>query len=141
MSAWGTEGEASDEPSSEPPAERAPLAPTDARQPSGDRTGRPAREPEPTPDWLRSSPDPDAPVPPDRDPVAVVAVACGFLGIVIFGLLFAVVTAVLGAWAGQRARDTGRTYELPFLAIGLAFVDGAVWIALHLLIDAPAWIG
>ncbi|GAB2472506.1 hypothetical protein [Jatrophihabitans fulvus] len=96
---------------------------------------------EPVPDWLRSTPDPDAPEPAERDPVAVLAVASGFVGIVLFGLLLAVVTGVLGAWAGQRARESKRSYELPYLALGLAFVDGVVWVALHLLFDIPSWLG
>lgn len=132
---WGTSGSSESSGSSEPSGDD----PATARETPVRRSRQ--RIEEPTPDWLRSTPDPDAPVPTDRDPVAVVAVACGFIGIVVFGLLLAVVTAVLGAWAGQRARETGRTYELPFLAIGLAFVDGAVWVALHLMFEIPQWLG
>lgn len=63
--------------------------------------------------------------------MAVTAIGCGLLGLVAFGLLLALVTAVLGAWAGQRARDAGRSLENAYIALGLAVLDGVVWLVLH----------
>ncbi|SHG29279.1 hypothetical protein SAMN05443575_1938 [Jatrophihabitans endophyticus] len=76
-----------------------------------------------------------------RDPVAVAAVAAGFAGILVLGLLLALVAGILGAWAGQRARDARRSLELPALALVLAAVDGVVWIAVQASFDVPHWIG
>ena len=78
---------------------------------------------------------------PAPDMVGVAAVAVGFVGIVVFGILAALVAGILGGWAGQRARDAGRSMELAYLAIILAGVDGIVWIALHLLFDIPVQLG
>jgi hypothetical protein len=74
---------------------------------------------------------------PPTDPVAAAAVVSGLLGIVVFGLLLVLVTAFLGAWAGQRARDAGRSLENAYLVLGLAVLDGAVWLVLHFLFDLP----
>lgn len=93
------------------------------------------------PEWSTAFPDPARPRPTGQDPVAVIAVGAGFLGIVFFGILAAVVAGVLGAVAGQRARESGRSFELPYLAFGLAFVDGVVWLVMQTLFEVPIWIG
>ena len=79
--------------------------------------------------------------PTPADPVGVLALVAGFVGIVVCGIVFAIVTAILGGMAGQRARDSGRSLETAYLAMGLAAVDGVVWIALHILFDVPLVIG
>jgi hypothetical protein len=85
--------------------------------------------------------DPDRPEPEGQDPVGIAAVVCGYVGVVLFGLLLAVLTAILGAWAGQRARDAGRNLQQAYLALLFAAVDGVVWIALHLVFELPFWLG
>ncbi|MGI8678629.1 MAG: hypothetical protein ACR2LX_08090 [Jatrophihabitans sp.] len=89
----------------------------------------------------RESRHPDAVPPASADPVAVTAVVLGFIGIVFFGILMAIVVGILGSYAGQRAREDRRSLELPFLAFGLAAVDGVVWIVMHLLFEVPIFIG
>lgn len=78
---------------------------------------------------------------PAADPVAVTAVALGFVGIVFFGILMTVVVGILGAFAGQRAREDGRSFELAYLAFLLAGVDGVVWIAMQLVFEVPIFVG
>jgi hypothetical protein len=73
--------------------------------------------------------------PAGGDTLGVVAVALGCLGIVVAGILLAVVTAVVATAAGQRARDAGRSMENAYIAFGLAALDGVVWIVLHLFFD------
>jgi hypothetical protein len=98
-----------------------------------------------TPDDL---PDLSAPNrPPDRDsagnpvtkepadPVAVAALVVGCVGLVVFGIVLAIVTAVLAGAAGQRARERRTSPENAYLAFGLAALDGIVWIVLHMIFD------
>lgn len=75
------------------------------------------------------------------DPVGVVALVFGFVGIVVCGIVFAIVTAILGGMAGQRAREAGRSLETAYLALLLAGVDGIVWIVLHILFELPLAVG
>ncbi len=90
-----------------------------------------------------------APEPSDRttskrppvDPVAAAAVSIGALGIVFFGILAAIVTAILAAEAGRRAREDRRSQENAYLAMALAVIDGAVWLFLHYRFHLPIWIG
>lgn len=108
-------------------------------------SGDPDRLP-PDPDFGRyggpnPSRDPDRPPPSGQDPIAVLAVTVGFVGIVYFGILLAILAGILGAWAGQRARTAGRSFELPYLAFMLAALDGVVWIVLHFLFELPIQIG
>lgn len=99
--------------------------------------------PPPDPDQPGWDPSPElVPTPvTGPDPVGVVAAGVGFLGIVFFGVLLGLIAALLGAVAGQRARESGRSMELPFLGLILGAVDGVVWIALHLLFDVPVPLG
>lgn len=90
---------------------------------------------------VRESRYPDAVAPESADPVAVTAVVLGFIGIVFFGIVMAIVVAIMAAFAGQRAREARRSYDLPFLAFGLAGIDGAVWIVMQLLFEVPILIG
>lgn len=104
---------------------------------------------EPAPDSSASQPSgsqpsgsqPSVPAKPPVDPVAVAAVGIGALGIVFFGIVAAIVTALLAAQAGRRAQADGRPQENAFLAMALAFVDGAVWLFLHYRFELPIWVG
>ena len=84
--------------------------------------------------------EPVVPRPPP-DPVGVVAVVLGFVGIVVFGIALGIVTAIVGSIAGQRAREQGRSLELAYLAMLLAAVDGAVWIVMQILFPVPIVVG
>lgn len=75
------------------------------------------------------------------DPVGVLAVACGFVGIAVCGIVFAIITAILGGMTGQRAREAGRSLETAYLALLMAGVDGLVWIAVHIMFDLPLVVG
>jgi hypothetical protein len=75
------------------------------------------------------------------DPLGTAALITGCLGIVLLGLLLPVVTAVLAASAGSSARQRGRSLENAYLGLGLAALDGVVWIVLHLKFDIPFWLG
>jgi len=69
------------------------------------------------------------------DPLGVAAIVTGCIGIVVLGLVLAVVTGVLAAEAGRRARDAGRSMENAYLGFGLAVLDAVVWIVLHFAFD------
>jgi hypothetical protein len=84
---------------------------------------------------------PEDPAAAGPDLVGVVAVGAGFLGIVVFGIVLALVAGIAGAIAGQRAREAGRSPELAYLAFILAAVDGVVWLVLHLLFEIPIQVG
>lgn len=111
--------------------------------------GRDPGEPvEPRARRVRREPSEPAPVggpedgaPSGVDPVGVAAVVVGLLGIVVFGILAALVAGILGAIAGGRARESGRSYDLAYLAFLLAAVDGVVWLVLHFLFDIPIQVG
>lgn len=108
----------------------------------GPRPNRPHSKPTPHPDDLPPAFDEaEDPAPSGMDPVAIAAVAVGLIGIVIFGILAALIGAILGGMAGQRARESGRSLELPYIALLLAGVDGIVWIALHALFEIPYTVG
>lgn len=69
------------------------------------------------------------------DRVGVGAIVAGCIGLVAFGLVLSIVTALLAVVAGQRARAARRSLENAYIALGLAALDGVVWIALHLMFD------
>jgi hypothetical protein len=80
----------------------------------------------------------DYPPPTDTgDPLGVTAIVIGCIGILVAGVLLAIVTAVLAAAAGRQAREAGRSMENAYIAFVLAAVDGVVWLVLHMLIDLP----
>jgi hypothetical protein len=69
------------------------------------------------------------------DPLGIAAIVVGCVGLVAFGIVLAIVTAVLAAVAGQRARAARRSLDNAYIGFGLAALDGVVWIVLHLLFD------
>ncbi len=71
------------------------------------------------------------------DPLGLTAIVLGCIGIVAFGMVLCIVTAVLAAMAGQEARKDGRSFDNAYIAFGLAAVDGVVWIVLHKLFELP----
>jgi hypothetical protein len=80
-------------------------------------------------------PEPQATERQPADPVGVAAIVSGCIGLVAFGIVLALVTAVLAAIAGQRAREARRSAENAYIGLGLAALDGIVWIVLHLVFD------
>jgi hypothetical protein len=71
----------------------------------------------------------------------VSAFVVGCLGIVVLGIVAAIVTAVLAAEAGRRARADGRSPENSYWALGLAVLDAVVWIALQSMFSLPFLFG
>lgn len=69
------------------------------------------------------------------DPVGVAAIISGCIGLVVFGIVFALLTAFLAGIAGQRARERRTSTENAYIAFGLAALDGVVWLVLHMLFD------
>jgi hypothetical protein len=69
------------------------------------------------------------------DPLGVIAIVCGCIGILVGGVLLAIITGVLAAAAGQQARAAGRSPDNAYIAFVLAGVDGVVWLVLHMLFD------
>jgi hypothetical protein len=69
------------------------------------------------------------------DPVGVAAIVVGCIGLVVFGIVLAIVTAVLAGIAGQRARVARTSAENAYIAFGLAALDGVVWLVLHMIFD------
>jgi hypothetical protein len=67
--------------------------------------------------------------------LGVAAIIVGCLGLVVFGIGVAIVTAVLAGMAGQRARESGRSLENAYIAFALAGLDGVVWLVLHVIFD------
>jgi hypothetical protein len=70
-----------------------------------------------------------------RDPVGIAAIVVGCLGLVAFGIVLAIVTAMLAGIAGQRAREQRRSFENAYIAFALAGLDGIVWLVLHFVFD------
>lgn len=75
------------------------------------------------------------------DPLGVAAIVLGCIGLVTFGFVLAIVTAVVATMAGQRAVREGRSAENAYIAFGLAALDGVVFLVLHYLFDLPAFAG
>ena len=67
------------------------------------------------------------------DAIGVAAIIIGCVGLVAFGVVLAIVTAVLASMSGQRARAAGRSQENAYIAFGLAALDGVVWLVLHMI--------
>lgn len=88
-----------------------------------------------------ADPEPAAAPRPPADPVAVAAVVVGAVGIVFFGIACAIVTALLAAEAGKRARADRRPQDNAYLAMALALIDGVVWILLQYRFELPIWVG
>lgn len=98
---------------------------------------------EPVPGASEDVPGTGDPVEPRKpgDPVGYAAVGLGFLGIVFFGIGLGVLTAILGGLAGQRAREREGSFELAYLALLLALVDGVVWLVMQKLFQLPVFVG
>jgi len=75
------------------------------------------------------------------DPLGTAAIAFGCVGIVVAGIFFAIVTAVLAASAGASARAEGRSLENAYIGLALSGVDGVIWLVLHFLFDIPFLLG
>jgi hypothetical protein len=75
------------------------------------------------------------------DPLGVAAIVLGCIGIVTFGFVLAIVTAVLATAAGQRARAQRRSLENAYLGFGLAVLDAVVFLVLHYQFKLPAFAG
>ena len=65
----------------------------------------------------------------------------GCIGLVTFGFVLAIVTAVVATWAGQRAREQRRSFENAYIAFALAALDAVVFLVLHYMIHLPAFAG
>lgn len=122
-------------------AGRDPSEPSDESQPQRPREDRESTDDMAPPRFPRTVGGPDDGAPVGLDPVAVLAVGVGLLGIVVFGIVAAIASGILGAIAGQRARESGRSFDLPYLAFALAALDGVVWIALHVLFEISYTVG
>jgi len=75
------------------------------------------------------------------DPLGVLAIVLGCVGLVTFGFVLCIVTAVVASAAGQAARRDGRSLENAYIAFGLAALDGVVFLVLHYLFRLPAFAG
>jgi hypothetical protein len=75
------------------------------------------------------------------DPLGTVAIVVGCIGLVTFGFVLAVVTAVLASMAGQRALAQRRSPENAYIAFVLAALDAVVFLVLHYLFHLPAFAG
>lgn len=75
------------------------------------------------------------------DPLGVLAIVLGCVGLVTFGFVLCIVTAVVATAAGQRARREGRSLENAYIAFVLAALDGFVFLALHYMFRLPAFAG
>jgi hypothetical protein len=82
------------------------------------------------------SPDADPePTGGGGDPVGTAAIVVGCIGLVVFGIVLAIVTAILAGVAGQRARERRASFENAYIAFVLAGLDGVVWLVLHLIFE------
>jgi hypothetical protein len=79
--------------------------------------------------------------PPIKDPLGILAIVLGCIGLVTFGFVLAIVTAVVAATAGQQAMKQRRSLENAYIAFGLAALDGLVFLVLHYLFRLPAFAG
>jgi hypothetical protein len=75
------------------------------------------------------------------DPLGVAAIVLGCIGLVTFGFVLAIVTAIVASAAGQSARRAGRSLDNAYLGFGLAALDAVVFLVLHYLFKLPAFAG
>jgi hypothetical protein len=75
------------------------------------------------------------------DPLGVIAIVSGCIGLVTFGFVLAILTAVLATAAGQQAVKQRRSLENAYIAFGLAALDAVVFLVLHYLFKLPAFAG
>lgn len=86
-------------------------------------------------EWGSTYPQVQDEPPLDGDPLGVTAIVIGCIGIVLAGIVLAIVTGVLAAVAGSQARANGKSLENAYIAFGLAAIDGVVWLVLHMIFD------
>ena len=78
---------------------------------------------------------------PPADPLGVFAIVLGCIGLLTFGFVLAIVTAVVASAAGQQAVKQRRSLENAYIAFGLAALDAVVFLVLHYLFRLPAFAG
>ena len=79
--------------------------------------------------------------PPIKDPLGILAIILGCIGLVTFGFVLAIVTAVVAAAAGQQAMKQRRSLDNAYIGFVLAALDGIVFLVLHYLFRLPAFAG
>jgi hypothetical protein len=79
--------------------------------------------------------------PPIKDPLGIAAIILGCIGLVTFGFVLAIVTAIVASAAGQQAMKQRRSLENAYIAFGLAALDAVVFLVLHYLFKLPAFAG
>jgi hypothetical protein len=79
--------------------------------------------------------------PPIKDPLGILAIILGCIGLVTFGFVLAIVTAIVASAAGQQAMKQRRSLDNAYIAFVLAALDGVVFIVLHYLFRLPAFAG
>ncbi len=77
----------------------------------------------------------------DGDPLGVIAIILGCIGLVTFGFVLAIVTALVAGVAGRRALAERRSPENAYIGFGLAALDAVVFLVLHYLFHLPAFAG
>ena len=75
------------------------------------------------------------------DPLGVFAIVVGCIGLVTFGFVLAIVTAIVAGEAGRRARSARRSMENAYIAFALAVLDAVVFLVLHYMFRLPAFAG
>lgn len=75
------------------------------------------------------------------DPLGVIAIVLGCIGLVTFGFVLAIVTAVVAAEAGRRASAARRSTDNAYIAFALAVLDAVVFLVLHYIFRLPAFAG
>ena len=98
----------------------------------------------PDPELSRLAPDIDGGTRDDsraRDPLGIAAIVLGCVGIVVLGFVLAIVTALVAAEAGRRAREAGRSMENAYIGFALAVLDAVLFLVLHYQFKLPAFAG
>lgn len=92
---------------------------------------------------MTSSPDDDEVDAEARpsDPIGMLAIVLGCIGLVTFGFILAIVTALVATIAGQQAMKERRSLENAYIAFLLAALDAIVFLVLHYLFHLPAFAG
>jgi hypothetical protein len=75
------------------------------------------------------------------DPIGMFAIILGCIGLVTFGFVLAIVTALVATIAGQQAMRQKRSLDNAYIAFGLAVLDAVVFLVLHFLFRLPAFAG
>jgi hypothetical protein len=75
------------------------------------------------------------------DPLGMIAIVIGCIGLVTLGFVLAIVTAVVATAAGQQAVKQRRSLENAYIAFALAALDAVVFLVLHYAFKLPAFAG